>query len=109
MNLSIIFLQSGAASGVPNLVMMVAFLAIAYFFFLRPQMKKQKEQTKYMDELKKGDEVCMASGIIGKINKIEGNVIHLQVDTKTVLKVTRGAISKEMTEAVNKGEAEPAK
>jgi len=99
MNQSYIFLQSGG--GPSQLIFMVAFLAIAYFFFLRPQMKKQKEQTKYMDELQKGDEVVTASGILGKINKIEGNIVHLQVDTKTFIRVTRGAISKEMTESLN--------
>ena len=85
-----------------TLVLMAGFLLIAFFFFIRPQQKKQKEQTQYMDALKKGDEVVTASGILGKINKIEGNIIHLQVDTKTFIRVTRGAISKEMSESVTK-------
>lgn len=54
-----------------------------------------------MDELKKGDEVVTGSGIIGKINKIEGNIVELQVDTKTFLRVLKGAISREMTESNN--------
>ena len=73
-----------------------------YFFFLRPQVKKQKAQDNFAKDLTKGDEVVTGSGIIGRINKIEGNIIHLQIDQKTFIRVLKGAISKEMTENFNK-------
>ena len=69
-----------------------------YFFFLKPNVKKRKEEMAFSDNITKGAEVVTASGIIGKINKIEGNVIHLQIDQKTYIKMLRSAISKEMTE-----------
>jgi preprotein translocase subunit YajC len=37
---------------------------------IRPQMKKQKDQKKYVDELKKGDKVVTTAGIHGKIYEI---------------------------------------
>ncbi len=77
---------------------MVLFFAIIYFFMIRPQMKKQKEQVAFVNEMAKGDEVITSSGIYGRINKIDGNVVTLQVDTKTFIRVAKGAISKEMTE-----------
>ena len=61
-------------------------------------MKKQKEQSKFSSELKKGDEVVTASGIIGQINKIEDNAITLELDSKTFIKVVPSAVSKEMTD-----------
>lgn len=57
-----------------------------------------------MEELEKGDDVVTASGIIGKINKIEDNIVQLEVGTKTYIRVTKNAISKEMTESVFKAE-----
>jgi preprotein translocase subunit YajC len=76
----------------------VLMLAFFYFFFIAPQMKKQKEQSKFSSELKKGDEVVTASGIIGQINKIEDNAITLELDSKTFIRVVPSAISKEMTD-----------
>ena len=43
-----------------------------------------------------------SSGIIGQITKVDENEIMLQVDPKTFLRFTKGAISKEMTDAFSK-------
>ena len=73
---------------------------IFYFMILRPQQKKQKEQDDFIDNLQKGDEVVTASGIIGKVNKIDSQIVTLQVDQKTFMRVTKNAISKDMTESI---------
>ena len=74
---------------------------VIYFFFIRPQTKKQKEQNTFMDNLQKGDEVVTGSGIIGRIKNIEDAIVQLQVDSKTILRITKNSISKEMTDAIN--------
>ena len=74
---------------------------VMYFFMLRPQIKKQKEQNNYLGNLKKGDQVVTGSGIIGKITNFEdGGVIDLQVDSKTFIKILKSAVSKEASEAL---------
>ena len=96
-------LQSGGMSpGIAQLLFFASIFMIMYFFFLRPQVKKQKAQDTFAKSLAKGDEVVIGSGIIGKINKIEGGIIHLQIDQKTFIKVLKGAISREMTENLGK-------
>lgn len=97
---NLILLQM-ADGGMMNIIFMVAIFAVFYFFLIRPQAKKQKEQTKFVDQLEKGDEVITASGIVGRINKIEGNFVTLQVDQKTFLKITKSAVSKEMSEMLS--------
>jgi preprotein translocase subunit YajC len=84
-----------------NLLIFVAIFATFYFFMIRPQVKKQKEQQKFQDAVEKGDEVVTASGIIGKIQKIEDQIIHLAIDSKTVIRVTKSSISKEMTDSLH--------
>jgi len=84
----------------PLILIMVVF----YFFFIRPQANKQKAQGKFITDLEKGSEVVTASGIIGRINKIEGNIVHLQIDQKTFIKILRSSISNEMTAALSKPE-----
>jgi preprotein translocase subunit YajC len=95
------FLQS-QGGGLIGLLPMLLIFVVLYFFFIRPQVKKQKEQNNFLNEIKKGDEVVTTSGIIGQINKIDDNEISLQVDAKTFLRVTKSAISKEMTDAYKK-------
>ncbi len=83
-----------------NLALMAGMFLVMYMFFIRPQQKKAKEQQAFMDNIQKGDEVVTASGIIGKISKVDGQTVSLQVDTKTFIRVTKNAISKEMTDAL---------
>jgi len=98
--MNLIVLQS-QQSPFASLIFFASIFIIMYFFFLRPQVKKQKAQNKFGTGLNKGDEVVTGSGIIGKINRIEGDVIYLQIDQKTFIKMVKGSISKEMTDAYN--------
>lgn len=99
MNYEILFLQSGNA-GLFNLLFFGAMILILYLFMIRPQAKRQKEQKTFMESLQKGDDVVTASGILGRINKIEDEIVTLEVGTKSYLRVTKSAISRELTESV---------
>ncbi|MBK8518971.1 MAG: preprotein translocase subunit YajC [Saprospiraceae bacterium] len=92
------FILQAAGGSVLSWIFPALMLAFFYFFFIRPQVKKQKDQTAFSSDLKKGDEVVTTSGIIGQINKIESNVITLEVDSKTFIRVVSSAVSKEMTD-----------
>lgn len=85
----------------PFLLMFVVF----YFFFIRPQQNKQKDQNNFVNNLQKGDEVVTSSGIIGKITKIEDQSVQLEIEGKTFLKFLKSTVSKEMTDAYKKSEA----
>jgi preprotein translocase subunit YajC len=79
---------------------LILMVVVIYFFFIRPQAKKQKAQSNFVNEIKKGDEVVTGSGIIGKITKLEDSIAHLQVDQKTFIRVLRTTISKELTDGL---------
>ncbi len=93
-----IYLQTSAGAGTFNLVFFLAIFAVMYFFFLRPQVKKQKAQDQFVNEIKGGNTIVTSSGIIGKISKVEKNSITIITDNKTHLQVLHSAISKELTE-----------
>ncbi len=95
-------LQASSADSILSLLPMLAIFAVIYFFFIRPQAKKQKEQDNFASTLEKGMEVVTTSGIIGKINKVEATTVTLQLDQKTFVKMLSSAISKEMTASYNK-------
>ena len=99
MILNMIILQASTPDSLlPNLLL-ITMVIIFWFFFIRPQSKKAKEEQTFITELEKGLEVVTKSGMIGKINKIDDKEIQLQVDTKTFIRITRGAVSKELTDA----------
>jgi len=96
---SLIILQAGGSSILGSFAPMLIVLVIIYFFFIRPQATKQKQQQAFMEGLAKGQEVVTSSGVIGRINKIDDREVQLAVDQKTFIRFTKGAISREMTEA----------
>lgn len=101
--ISLFFLQTAPTSSlIGSLWPLLLMFIVVFFFFIRPQAKKQKEQVKFLDALDKGEEVVTTSGMIGRINKIDGNIVTLAVAEKTFIRVTKGSISKEMTEAYRK-------
>lgn len=100
-----VLLQTGGSGISSSLMLLLMMFVVMFFFFIRPQVKKQKEQAKFLDSLEKGEEVVTASGLIGRINKMEGGIITLTIAEKTFVRVTKGSISKEMTEAYRKSEA----
>ena len=85
-----------AAAGEPNPLITVAMFGglfvFMYFMIIRPQRKKQKDHRELMGSIGKGDEVVTNSGIIGKINKIEGDYLLLEVSDKVELRFQRNAI-----------------
>ncbi|TVQ44958.1 MAG: preprotein translocase subunit YajC [Saprospirales bacterium] len=96
MNL-LFFLEGGAGSLIGMWPIILMFVVI-YFFMIRPQAKKNKEQSNFVKAMDKGDEVVLSSGIVGKITKMEDDFVQIQVDTKTYLRVAKASVSKEMTD-----------
>jgi preprotein translocase subunit YajC len=102
--MDLILLQAAPGNdGFYNLIFPLAMLAVVIFIFYS-QFKRNKDQRKFAESLEKGKEVVTASGILGKITKIEGEVITLEISSKTYLRVTKNAISKELTDAIFKSE-----
>lgn len=73
-------------------VMLGLIVLIFYFFMIRPQMKKQKEQKKFKESLAVGDKVVTIGGIHGKILELGDTNVLLAVDNGK-LRVEKSAVS----------------
>jgi preprotein translocase subunit YajC len=82
-----------AQNGITQLIPLVAIFAIFYFLIIRPQQKKAKLHQQFLTELKRGDMVVTASGIIGTIKTLSDRFVTLEVDTGVCMKVVRHQIS----------------
>jgi preprotein translocase subunit YajC len=80
---------------------MVAIGAIFYFFIMRPQQKKIKQEKEFETGLKVGDKIITKSGFHGKIVELTDTTAIIETMSGK-LKIERSAISLELTAALNK-------
>ena len=81
-------------------------IVVAYFFMIRPQMKRQKDEKKFASALAKGDKVITKSGMHGKVVELNDKDQSCVIETMAgKLKFDRSAISMEMSKKLQ----EPAK
>lgn len=88
---------AGGGSGMFMLMMLVMVVGF-YFLMLRPQIRKQKQEKKFQEEIKPGARVVMTSGLHGKILQVmdDGVIIETMSGKQ---KYEKAAISREMTNA----------
>jgi preprotein translocase subunit YajC len=76
-----------------NFLPIILIFAVFYFFIIRPQIKKQKDQEALIKSSKKGDKVIVAGGLIGKIVKEkEGDIIVIELAQGVQVEALRSSI-----------------
>ena len=96
-----ILLQTSTGFGTQQIITFGLIAVVFYFFMIRPQVKKQKDQKKYVTELKKGDKVVTTAGIHGKIADVGETTFLVEVDNGVKVKFDKTAISLEASKALN--------
>ena len=77
---------------------LILIFVVAYFFMIRPQIKRQKDEKKFAEALKKGDKVITKSGMHGKVVELNDKDNSCVIETMAGrLKFDRSAISMEMS------------
>ena len=71
----------------------VLIIIVFYFFMIRPQLKKSKEQKKFRENIKIGDKIVTIGGIHGKISDVQDTTFMITVEGGVKLKIERSAIS----------------
>jgi preprotein translocase subunit YajC len=103
-NLFTVMLQGApAGGGMMQLVIMIGMFVVMYFFFIRPQAKKAKEQKKFGDAINAGDRIVTTAGIHAVVNRInDDSTLQIEVSRGTFMIIERSAISMELTQAYRK-------
>ena len=73
-------------------VMIVAMIAIMYFFMWRPESKRRKEMAKFREGLKKGDKIITAGGIYGVIKEVHPTSLLIEVDSNVTLRIDKNMV-----------------
>jgi preprotein translocase subunit YajC len=98
-----ILLQAGntGGGGFGMFLPMILIIVVFYFFMIRPQVKKQKDQKKYVEELKKGDKVITTAGIHGRIADVADTTFLIETEGGGKIRFDKSAISLEASKALN--------
>lgn len=94
-------LLQASGFGYQQMIMFGLIALVFYFFMIRPQMKKQKDQKKFADDLKKGDKVITTAGLHGRIADVGETTVVIDTELGGKLKFDKSAISLDASKALN--------
>ncbi len=72
----------------------ILMFLVLYLLMIRPQMKKQKNQQRMIDELEKGDEIVTNGGIHGTIQNIKDDILVLKIADNVKIELSRAAVQR---------------
>ena len=89
----------------PNQTIMTVLLyagiiGVFWFFMIRPQQKKRKDQQSFIENLKKGDPVVTIGGVHGRVVSVEELTVILEVDRGVKMVFDKTSVSREVTAIV---------
>lgn len=93
---------SGGSGIMGQVFLFGSIILIMYFFMIRPQQKKQKETKKFIEEIKKGDDVVTIGGLHGKVSSVENDIVILELDRGFKVKVEKSAVSMDFSKKTSK-------
>ena len=77
---------------------LVVLVGVFWFLIMRPQQRRQREHREMTSNVKQGDRVVAAGGIVGTVRRVDDDTISLQVADSVVIKVDKGSVSKRLTQ-----------
>jgi preprotein translocase subunit YajC len=77
-----------------QIVPFVAIFAIMYFLLIRPQQQRLKEHRAMVENVKRGDTVVTAGGIVGKVAKVrEDGEIMVDIADNVQVRILKSTLS----------------
>ena len=73
--------------------MMLVFVAVFFFFVIRPQMKRAKDHRNMVSAIAKGDEVVTNGGILGRVDDVGDAFLAIEIADKVVIRVQKNAVA----------------
>jgi preprotein translocase subunit YajC len=71
----------------------VLIFVMMYFFTIRPQRKRQQDQSKMIQELQRGDRVVTIGGMYGTVESVSEDSVTIRVESGTTMRFVKSAIA----------------
>lgn len=86
--------NSGSGGAIIQLGILLLIPFAMYFFLIRPQRRRMREQQELQRSIQVGDEVITTSGVYGVVTGEDGeNRFWLEIDDDVQIRIARAAIS----------------
>lgn len=84
---------AGGANPFVQLLPLIAIFVIFYFFLIRPQQKRMKQHREMVNNVKRGDTVVTAGGIVGKVSRVDENEVQVEIANGVHVQVVKGTLA----------------
>lgn len=91
------------ASPISFYLFLGGFAVLFYFMIWRPQSKRAKEHKALMEGVQKGDEIITTGGLLGKVRKISGEYLVLQISDNVDIKIQKASVMATLPKDTIKG------
>jgi len=79
----------------------ILIIVVFYFFMIRPQMKKQKDHKKYIEELGVNAKIVTTAGIHGRIAEVSETTFLIDVGSGVKIRFDKSAVALDASKAAN--------
>jgi preprotein translocase subunit YajC len=90
----------GGFGGLEPLLPLILIFVVFYFLLIRPQQKKQKAHRELIANLRRGDRVVTAGGVIGQVTRVvDDRELMLEIAEGVRVRVMRAMVSEVLTKS----------
>jgi preprotein translocase subunit YajC len=73
----------------PGMLLPLGLVVFCYFFLIRPQNKRAKEQREMLGKIAAGDEIATNGGILGKVVEVGEQFLTLEISSGVNIKLQK--------------------
>ncbi len=85
--------DAGMSGAILQFAPLVLIFVLFYFLMIRPQQKRMKQHQEMLKALKRGDEVVLSNGMVGKVTRVEENEAMVDIAQGVSVRVVRAMIA----------------
>lgn len=83
----------GASAFLIQMAPLALIFVIFWFLLIRPQQQRAKQHRAMIDAVKKGDSIVTGGGLVGKVTKVEGNIVEVEIASGVKVKAVKSTLS----------------
>ena len=83
----------GVVALLVQMMPLILIFGIFYLLMIRPQQKRLKDQRALIDAAKKGDTVVTGGGLIGKVTRVDGDEVEVELGPNVRVRALKATLS----------------
>ncbi|AYG95977.1 preprotein translocase subunit YajC [Brevundimonas naejangsanensis] len=85
--------DGGLMALIVNIAPILAIFVLFYFLMIRPQQKRMKAHQALIAGVKRGDEVVLSNGMVGKVTRVEDAEAMVEISQGVNVRVVKAMIA----------------